>query len=253
TVIGNGKMPYFNQLADSYTLLTQYYAVTHPSLPNYLALIGGDTFGITFDCTACPVDKKSLPDLIEASGRTWKTYQEDMPSPCFSGAEAGNYAMKHNPFIYFMPIRLDAKRCNQSIVPLTQLSTDLAAGALPNFVFVSPNLCNDAHDCNVSIADTWLQNFMNQLKPSLDQSGKPYLIVLTWDEGQGNHSCCGLPAEAGGRIATILISPQAKTGFQDDTPYSHYSLLKTISASWNLPYLGHAADTQTSLIVAPWK
>ena len=255
SVIGNAKMPYFNTLANSYTLLTQYYAVTHPSLPNYLAMIGGDTFGITFDCISCPipVDKKSLPDLIEASGRTWKTYQEDMPSPCFSGTESGNYAIKHNPFIYFMAIRLDAKRCAQSIVPLTQLPADIAAGALPNFIFVTPDMCNDAHDCDVPIADNWLKNFMNVLMPPLDQSGKPYLIVLTWDEGQGNHSCCGLPAEAGGRIATILISPQAKNGFQDSTPYTHYSLLKTIETAWGLPYLNHAADTQTSIMVAPWK
>ena len=255
TVIGSAKMPYFNTLAQSYTLLTQYYAVIHPSLPNYLAMIGGDTFGITFDCTSCPVpvDKKSLPDLIEASGRTWKTYQEDMPSPCFSGAEAGDYAMKHNPFIYFMSIRLDAKRCARSIVPLTQLSSDIASGALPNLIYVTPNMCNDAHDCDVPIADNWLKNFMNVLMPPLDRSGQPYLIVLTWDEGQGDHSCCGLPASAGGRIATILISPQAKNGFQDSTPYSHYSLLRTIETAWGLPTLGHSADSQATLITAPWK
>jgi hypothetical protein len=110
TVIGNPQMPYFNELAKTYTLLTQHYAVAHPSLPNYLALIGGDTFGVTFDCTKCIFDATTLPDLIEASGRTWKSYQEDMPSPCYAGAEAGNYAMKHNPFMYFDPIRLDAAR-----------------------------------------------------------------------------------------------------------------------------------------------
>ena len=256
SVVGNSKMPYFNKLARSYTLLTQYYAVTHPSLPNYIAMIGGDTLGITFDCTSCrvvPDDTQSLPDLVEASGRTWKTYQEDMPSSCFAGTESGKYAMKHNPFIYFMPIRLDAQRCNRSIVPLTQLSLDIAAGAFPNFIFVTPNMCNDAHDCDVRTADTWLEGFMNRLMPPLDQSDQPYLIVLTWDEGQGNHSCCGLPAEAGGRIATILVSPQAKNGFQDSTPYTHYSLLKTIESAWGLPYLKHAADTQTSVIVAPWK
>ena len=82
---------------------------------------------------------------------------------------------------------------------------------------------------------------------------EPYLIVLTWDEGQGDHSCCGLPKSAGGRIATVLISPEAKSGFQDDTPYTHYSLLKTMEAAWGLPYLGHAADANNVLITAPWK
>ncbi len=253
TVVGSPRMPYFNQLADSYTLLTEDYAVAHPSLPNYLAMIGGDTFGITFDCTSCPVNAPSLPDLIEASGRTWKTYQEDMPSACFAGAGYDNYALKHNPFMYFMPIRLAPARCTNDIVPFSQLAIDLAAGALPNFVFITPNLCNDAHDCSTFTADTWLQNLMPQILPVLDASGQPYLIIITWDEGQGNHSCCGLPAQAGGRVATILISPQAKNGFQDDTPYTHYSLLKTISEAWQLAYLGHAGDAQTALIVAPWK
>ena len=128
-MIGSAKLPYFNKLARYYTLLTQYYAITHPSLPNYLAIIGGDTFGITFDCTSCNVNNQSLPDLIETGGRTWKMYQEDMPSPCFTGAEAGNYAIKHDPFIYFMPIRLHASQCKRSIVPLTQLPADIAAGA----------------------------------------------------------------------------------------------------------------------------
>jgi len=252
-IYGNSKMPYFNQLAKSYTLLTQHYAVTHPSLPNYLAMIGGDTFGINFDCTSCIRDVPSLPDLIEASGRTWKTYQEDMPSPCFSGIDAGNYAMKHNPFIYFQLIRLDKERCARSIVPFTQLSSDLAAGTLPNFIFIIPNQCNDAHDCPISVADAWLKTLMGKLVPVLDADGKPYLIVITWDEGQGDHSCCGLPQAAGGRVATILVSPQVKNGFQDNTPYSHYSILKTIETAWHLSLLGHSADAETTLITAPWR
>jgi phospholipase C len=253
TVIASPKMPYFNQLAKSYTLLTQFYAVIHPSLPNYLAMIGGDTFGVTFDCTSCLYDAQTLPDLIEASGRTWKTYQEDMPSPCFAGTESGSYAIKHNPFVYFKPIRLDTARCTRSVVPLTDLPIDMAAGALPNYIFITPNECNDAHDCELNVTDGWLKTLMIPLQAALDLEGAPYLIVLTWDEGQGNHSCCGLPAEAGGRIATILISPQVKNGFQDGTPYTHYSLLKTIAESWHLSYLGHAADPEDVLITAPWK
>ncbi len=252
-MIGNKQMPYFNELATSYTLLTQEYAVTHPSLPNYLALIGGDTFGVTFDCTKCIYNAITLPDHIEASGRTWKAYQEDMPSPCYAGAEAGNYAMKHNPFVYFEPIRLDPARCARSVVPLPQLYSDVAAGTLPDYAFITPNLCNDAHDCGVGVADDWLKSLMTILLPLLDREGTPYLVILTWDEGQEDHSCCGLPAEAGGRIATILVSPQVKAGFEDATPYTHYSILKTIEAAWQLPYLGHAADPDNVLITAPWK
>ncbi len=251
-VIGNSLMPGFNKLADDYTLLAQHYAVTHPSLPNYLAMIGGDTFGVASDCEDCFVNAPSLPDLIEASGRTWRTYQENMPSPCFVGSKV-DYVMKHNPFIYFDSIRTDAARCEKGIVPLTHLQTDLGAGALPNFVFITPNLCNDAHDCPLNVADDWLAELLTPLVPALNADGDAWLVILTWDEGQGNHSCCGLPAEAGGRIATVLFSPRVKNGFQDDTPYTHYSLLKTIAEAWGLPYLGHAADENNALIVAPWK
>jgi hypothetical protein len=252
TVIRNPKMPYFNILANTFTLLNQHYAVTHPSLPNYIAMIAGDTHGITSNCEDCFIDQPSLPDLIEASGRTWKTYQESMPEPCFIGSTA-LYVQKHNPFIYFDPVRLNPDRCAESIVPLGQLDVDIAQAQLPNFIFITPNLCHDAHDCGLDQADPWLDSLMDKLIPALDSTDEPYLVVLTWDEGQGDLGCCGLPEDAGGRIATILISPQVKNGFQDETPYTHYSLLKTISASWGLPYLGHTADENNVLMIAPWK
>lgn len=251
-VIGNPNMPVFNRLAGDYTLLTQYYAVMHPSLPNYIAMIGGDTFGIKRNCEDCFINAPSLPDLIEASGRTWKTYQEDIPEPCFVGSGM-DYAQKHNPFMYFDPIRLDAARCERSVRPLPDLYSDLAAGSLPNFVFITPNLCNDAHDCGLDVADVWLDAQMKNLLDFFSKNNQSFLVILTWDEGQSDFSCCGLPEKAGGRIATVLISPQVKNGFEDASPYTHYSLLKTIAEAWGLPYLGHAADENNALITAPWK
>jgi phosphatidylinositol-3-phosphatase len=250
TVIGSAAMPNYNQWANQYTLLTQYYAITHPSLPNYIAMLGGDTFGIASDCEDCFVTGASLMDLIEASGRTWRTYQEDMPKPCFVGSKEP-YAMKHNPFIYFDSIRNDPARCQQGIVPLSQLDSDLASGKLPNFVFISPNLCNDAHDCELSIADKWLGVWVNKIlsSPAYDANT---LIVLTWDEGQGVHGCCGY-TPGGGRVPVVLISPLVRQNFQDDTPYTHYSFLKTISAAWGLKELGHAADPLQVLIAAPFQ
>lgn len=252
TVIGNPLMPNYNRLAREYTLLTQYYAVGHPSLPNYIALIGGDTFGIDSNCHDCFIDAPSLPDLIEASGRTWKTYQEDMPEPCYVG-DTDVYVQKHNPFNYFNSIRLDAARCERTIVPLTALQTDIETASLPNFVFITPNLCNDAHDCTLDVADAWLTELLGRLIPALDATGKSYLLVMMFEEGQGNHSCCGLPLEAGGRVPVVFYSPLVKNGFEDPTPYTHYSLLKTISTAWGLPLLGHAADDSNVLITAPWK
>jgi phospholipase C len=252
SVIGNSSMPNYNKLAREYSLLTHYYAVTHPSLPNYLALMGGDTFGVDRNCNDCFINEPSLPDLVEASGRTWKTYQEDMPSPCFIGSQ-GDYVQKHNPFVYFNPIRLDTARCEQSVLPLTALQTDIETDSLPNFLFIKPNLCNDSHDCTLDVSDAWLTGLLGQLVPALDAKGESYAIFMLFEEGQGNHSCCGLPEEAGGRVPVVIYSPLAKNGFEDDTPYTHYSLLKTISQAWGLHYLRHAAEDNNALIIAPWK
>ena len=252
SVISNSDMPNYNQLARDYALLTQYYAVAHPSLPNYLALMGGDTFGIDRNCNDCFINETSLPDLIEASGRTWKTYQEDMPSPCFLG-DTDKYVQKHNPFIYFDNIRLNQARCEQSVVPLTMLHTDILSALLPNFFFIMSNLCNSSHDCSLATSDAWLTNLLSELVPALDATGESYVIFMLFEEGQGSHSCCGLPEQAGGRVPFVIYSPLVKNGFEDDTPYTHYSLLKTISQAWGLPFLGHAAEDSHVLIIAPWK
>ena len=259
-VYHNRAMPEFNRLANENTILTQYYAITHPSLPNYLAVFGGDTFKITSDCRNCYISATNLPDQIEDSGRTWRAYFQNMPQPC-SPTDTLTYVQKHNPFMYFDDIRLNAARCSQSVVPLAQLDKDLADGTLPDFVYIMPNSCVSTDDdftdpaCDLPLADSWLAGIMNKLTPYLNQQAEqePNLVVITWDEGQGDHSCCGMPTKAGGRIATLLVSPQAMSGFLDDTPYTHYSLLKTIESSWGLDFLGHAADAQNVLITVPWR
>lgn len=251
-VVGNPDMPNLNRLAVEYTLLNNYYAVAHPSLPNYLAMLGGDTFGINVNCEDCFINAPNLADLIEQSGRQWKTYQESMPEPCFIGSR-GDYVQKHNPFIYFDSIRQDTERCRARVVPFEALAEDLAAGQLPAFSFITPGLCHSGHDCSMAEMDAWLGQTVDMLRysPALSQNS---LIVVTFDEATGDDSsgCCGLPTQAGGRIATLLISPLARRGFEDSIPYSHYSLLKTIAEAWQLPLLGMAADARTEAIVAPW-
>src|SRR5712692_2013781 len=125
SLIGNSAAPYINGLASSYGLATQYYGVSHPSLPNYLALTAGSTFGITTDGTTCWVNATNLADEIEAS-RSWKAYLEGMPSACFVG-DAYPYMQKHNPWTYYNDIRTNAVRCSAHVVPFTQLGADLAA------------------------------------------------------------------------------------------------------------------------------
>ncbi len=248
---GDKHAPTFNKLANEYTLLTQYYAITHPSLPNYLAIVGGSTFGIHSDCTNCFVNQPNLADRLAAAGLTWKTYQEDLPSPCYVGSQ-GEYVQRHNPFIYFDAIRNDPPRCVPNVVSLDTLKTDLANDNLPNYAFISPNLCNSAHDCPIDTSDQWLAGMMDTLLSS-NALGERYLIFITFDESRDNTSCCGLGSSAGGRVAGIIVSPQVKQGFQDNEPLSHYGFLKTVLSSWSLPDLGHTADPQTGVITKAWK
>jgi phospholipase C len=250
TVMDGTQMPLLATLAKQKVLLSNYYAVAHPSLPNYIALMSGSTQSITSDCTTCFLNQPNLADEIEASGRTWKAYLEDLPSPCFVG-DSGSYAQKHNPLLYFDSIRLNATRCDRSILPLTSLDSDLANKTLPNFSFIMPNLCNSGHDCSATVADTWVNAMVTKLQGS-PALGNNSLIVVAFDEGSNKDtsSCCGLPTTAGGQVAVVLISPTALPDMTDNTPYSHYSLLKTILTAWNLPDLGQSAQARP--ISTPW-
>src|SRR3989442_3387399 len=236
SLIGNSAAPYINVLANSYGLATQYYAISHPSLPNYLAMTAGSPLGITSDCTTCCVGATNLADQIEASGRSWKAYMEGMPSACFVG-DAQPYMQKHDPWIYYNDIRTNAARCSAHVVPFTQLGADLASGSVPNYVWITPNMCNDMHDCSIATGDSWLSS---QVPASLNAAAyrNGGALFITWDEGSTNAGCC--TNAAGGRVATLVISPLGRTGFQSTVPETHYSLLRTIEDSWNLPRLGGA-------------
>jgi hypothetical protein len=237
SVIGNRSAPYTNSLARRYGLATQSFAVTHPSLPNYLALTSGSTHGVTSDCTSCHVGGTNIVDQLEAKHISWKAYLESMPSACYRGAFAGNYAKKHNPFAYYDDVAGDRARCAR-LVPYSRLATDLRKGALPTYAFIAPNLCHDTHDCGVSTGD----QFLSHIVPSLLKAVGPHgYVVLTYDEGSSNRGCCG--GSAGGRIATIVAGPDVRRGARSSTPVDHYGVLGTIEDSLGLPRLGAAADT----------
>jgi phosphatidylinositol-3-phosphatase len=255
-LIGSPQAPFLNRLAATGTLLTSYFAITHPSLPNYIAMVSGGTQGITSDCGGCNVDAPNLADQAEAAGISWKAYMEDLPAPCSDAHRAGAYAKKHDPFMYFASVRNDPGRCAK-VVPFSQLDGDLAAGRLPRLVFVTPNLDHDMHGAGeggddaalVTSADRWLEGLYGRLAGSSAWQEDTRLVV-TWDEGAGGEKlgCCdGLAA--GGRVATIVTGPGVGPA-RDDATYSHYALLRSIETLFHLPLLGHAGDPSTATIPA---
>ena len=235
-VIGSDQAPYMSALAQRYGVATNYYGIRHPSLPNYLAMTGGDTFGITSDCTDCFVNQPNLVDQLEAGGKSWKAYMEDMPSPCFVGDAAPLYKQKHNPFIYYDNIRTNPARC-QKIVPFAQFAVDIKANTLPDFVWITPNMCNDMHDCGIDSGDKWLRQWVPQIltSPAWRNNG---VLFITFDEGEGSGDCCTYAD--GGQVFTLVISSLVQPGFISATAYDHYSLLRTIEEAWRLPLLGNA-------------
>ena len=234
SVIGKPGAPYVNSLAQRYGLATSYFAVSHPSLPNYLAMTGGGTFGISSDCTTCFVNSTNIADQLESSGRTWKAYMEDMPGPCFRGTSSGKYALRHNPFMYYTDIRNNVARCATHVVPFTQLSADLSQNRVPNFVWITPNLCHDMHDCPVSAGDAWLKSIVPGILTSAAfQRGG--VLFITWDEGSTGIG-------GGGHVATIIATPNSSAGYRTALPENHYGLLRTIEALWGLPALGAASS-----------
>jgi phosphatidylinositol-3-phosphatase len=235
-VIGSRAAPYVNSLARRYGLAEASFAITHPSLPNYLALTSGSTHGVSSDCTDCGVSAANVADQLEAAGVSWGAYLEDAPSPCFRGSSAGGYAKKHNPFLYYTDIARSPSRCAR-LVGFDRLAVDLRAGRLPRFAWVSPNLCDDGHDCGVAAGDRFLARTLPALLRELGPHG---FLVLTWDEGSSDGGCCGVAR--GGRIATILAGPDVRRGARLRAPVDHYGVLATIERAFSLPALAGAAD-----------
>ena len=220
--------PYINSLISKYGIATNYNAVAHPSLPNYLAITSGSTDGITTDCNppsaGCTVNVKNIADEIESSGRTWKEYAESMPSACYM-YNSGNYATKHNPFIYYSDIANNKARCDSHVVPFTQLSTDLrSVRTTPNYAFITPNLCNDMHNCSIEVGDYWLSQTVPMILNSKAFTTQPSLLIITWDEGYASNN----------NVAAIVAGSAAKNKYVSNKALDHYSVLSTIESIWGL-------------------
>jgi hypothetical protein len=240
-VIGNESAPFMNEMARRGALATQSYGIIHPSAPNYLAITGGSTFGMDTNCLRCSYPGRSIVDQMEEAGISWKGYMEGLPEPCFDGTGAGRYTKRHNPFAYYERVMNDPARCAR-VQPLANLIEDLTLGRLPTYSWLSPDLCHDAHDCSLAVAD----RFLSQLLPFVEQALGPHgYLVFTWDEGneEDYRRCCG--GSDGGRIATIVVGPDVKPGFRYRARFDHYAILRTIEQSLGLPPLRHAADPRT--------
>jgi phosphatidylinositol-3-phosphatase len=228
-VIGDRSMPYVNALARRGVLATDYHATTHPSLPNYISLIAGDPLGISSDCTECQAHGTTLADQLQAARIGWRAYMEGLPRPCYTGASsAGGYAKKHDPFMYFSQIASNPAAC-RNIVPLTQLASDLRHDRMPPFAWISPNLCDDGHDCSNATVDRFLSRLVPYVLAGLGPHG---VLALVWDEGTSNSSCCS--RAAGGRVPLILAGPAVRAGYRLSGPADHYSLLRLVEDSFGV-------------------
>ncbi|MBA3808124.1 MAG: hypothetical protein H0X28_07000 [Solirubrobacterales bacterium] len=243
-VIGGSSAPYVNALARRYALLRQSFAITHPSLPNYLALTSGSTQGIDSDCTDCAVHARNIVDQLETAGIGWGAYLEGVPGPCFDGGQAGGYAKKHNPFAYYTDIAGSPSRCRH-LLGFDRLASDLHRGSLPTYTWISPNLCDDGHDCGVAAGDRFLAHTVPALLRELGPEG---FLLLTWDEGSSDARCCA--AAAGGHIATVVAGPLVRRGFRMSKPIDHYGVLASIEEALGLAPLGGAANPQSGRLGA---
>jgi acid phosphatase len=224
-IIGSPDAPFLNQLAAGHGLAANYVSVAHPSLPNYLALTGGDTFGVTTDCTDCFQQAPNLAvDRVAQSGRTWRAYMESLPSPGYIG-DAYPYMQKHDPFVYYNDLRSNPVQL-ANVVPYSQLAADLAsAQTTPAFGWITPNMLHDMHDGTVAQGDAWLSNEIPVLLAAPAWTQQRSLLVITWDEDDN---------APGNRVPTLVIADGVPAGFQSSAPYNHYSLLRTVEAAWGL-------------------
>ena len=217
--------PYTAQLARQYGVATNYHGVSHPSLPNYLAITSGSTWGIADDGYH-QLPLTGLGEQLSSAGISWRAYMEGMSGTCLSSPYP--YALKHDPFGYY------GGRCPAQVVPFTDFSGDLAGGAMPRFVWITPGLCNDGHDCSTAVSDHYLSQLVPQILNSSAWQDNGVLFI-TWDEGE----------DAYNHVLTLVIRPGG-SAVQSSMYHDHYSLLATIEDRFGLPRLGQAAHA-TSL------
>lgn len=281
-LIGNtADAPYINFLAQTYGFAANYYGVTHPSQPNYVAATSGDFFGIHKDDPTLTFPAPNLADQLEAKGLTWATYQQGLPAvgstvPQYPATGTGLYAKKHNPFELYNDILSNPARL-QNVKPMDSLATDLTTGTAPNFSFIVPDQCHDMHGVSppsataygmpwcayppnftlnhalIQAADTYLKQTVTTIMSSKAWTADS-VIFVTWDENESSGltspnrgyasstGCCASPpGDGGGRVPMIVVT-NTPSHTVSLRPYNHYSMLRTIEDAFGLPCLLNACD-----------
>lgn len=278
-IIGNPQAPNINQFAKQFGLATHYFSVADPSAPNYVAMLGGNFFGIADDNPyfTHTVNQPSLIDQLEGAGLSWKGYFQGMPFPgymstCYPTRCNGMpdtdplYSSKHNGLPYFANFQ-KSKEQQMKMVPSTQLDLDLQNNQVPNFNYIIPDQCHDMHgsppycldggnpgtvtdNVLVNTGDAYVGQLVKEITGSKVWSDGNDAIVITWDEGNGTQGCCD--ANPGtGRVSTLVITNHGPRGLQDPHPYNHYSLLQTIQMAFGLGCLQFTCDTANVTPMAP--
>jgi hypothetical protein len=233
------KEPYLKYLTSQGAFLENMHGETHPSQPNYVAMVAGDTLGVSGDGNV-DLSANHLGDLLENGGRHWKVFADDYPGNCFLGKSAGKYVRKHVPFLSFLNVSKVPNRCI-SIVNSNSFSADLNAEKLPDFSMYIPNLDNDGHDTGVGFASKYLQNQFGRLFADT-RFMQETLVVVTFDEDNWI---------SGNSIYTVLLGAGIKPGTVSNQNLNHISLLKMIEDEWSLGSLNRA-DKMAEAPIGIW-
>ncbi len=231
-IIGSTSAPYMNTLATTYGLATQYTAVDHPSEPNYVALFGGDTFGIVGDGNCCwKVNQPNLVDRLESAGLTWRAFAEDASGSGTCGFNPPR-SSDHFPFMDYKDMNTPARCANMQTTASSADSEFLAtlnSQTPTNLTWLTPNDCNNKHDCSIATGDMYLAGLVPKILTSTMFTTQKAGLFVVFDEGNGSY-----PSDY---VYAVWAGSAVKKAYSSSTQYSHYSFLKTIETVWNLPTL----------------
>lgn len=243
-VIGSPKAPYINSLARRYALATKYYAIGHPSLPNYVGLTGGAKNGIGTNCKQCDTEQPNLLNQLDAHGVDWRAYFEGLPKGDRLTNKTVRYNPFYNPFAYYERVS-DPKKSRGGIVAFDRLRRDLASRRLQQFSWIAPNVFHDGHNHSLQGADRFASKLVPRVLRALGPKG---VLYLTWDEGPDSDTAGVSGQSGGGRVALIAAGGAARRGARTAVAANHYALLRTIEANFKLPALRNAGNRSTPLL-----